>query len=304
MMRFLTMNHQPNIKITSMRYLSYLIFLSLFFFQACRQRSLVNENFSFNPDSSRDYSITLTKQSGASSEKVNMNLKLLRSVDSLYLLKLTFGGTRIVRPPVSIAIKGITKIYRLDILPSKQTSEDNTFQFIYYLRGLTKGQSLDIWINRKGSVLEVNGFEKLIDSVAVLSGSDKKEVRYLLKDEVGEKIFADNLNQLFSIAPNHKEALGDSWIRDITLTNKAPVKLSNMYAINKISGDSLFVKLSSSISGWASENATTPFMEGRGEGEIIVSKSTGVPYSYNFSTHTKTRIDSTINSESFFATVR
>jgi len=84
------------------------------------------------------------------------------------------------------------------------------------------------------------------------------------------------------------------------------VKLSDMYIINKIEGDSLFVHVTSSISGWAGSNATTPFMEGQGDGEIIISKSTGVPYSYQLNSATKTKTDRyiTTGSGKFSATVQ
>ncbi|HEX4374308.1 MAG TPA: hypothetical protein VHZ50_13490, partial [Puia sp.] len=80
----------------------------------------------------------------------------------------------------------------------------------------------------------------------------------------------------------------------------------NMYLINKIDGDSLFVHVTSSISGWAGANATTPFMEGQGEGEIIISNSSGVIYSYQLNSATKTKTDSYLinNIEKFSATVQ
>ena len=299
-----------------MRLLPYLC-ISLFFFQSCHQQNLGDENFYFHPDSSKTYSIILIKQETSSwqynkeetettSEKISINLKLIRVVDSLYQLKLTFGDFRISRPPATITLNGITKTYQLDSIPSKKGIKDNYFQLSYYWLGLTKGLSEYIWMNKKGEVLQVQGFDKLSDSVAVLSGSKKEDVKYSLTNNVGEKIISDNFNQLFSIAPNHKENIGDSWVRNIILVDNAPVKLSDMYIINKIEGDSLFVHVTSSISGWAGSNATTPFMEGQGDGEIIISKSTGVPYSYQLNSATKTKTDRyiTTGSGKFSATVQ
>jgi hypothetical protein len=262
--------------------------------------------------------MTLTKQETSSwkyenknqvtsaSEKISFSLKLVRTVDSLYQLKLTFDDIRITRPPMTMTLGGITKTYTLDSIPSKETMENNFYQFNYYLLGLTKGLSLYIWMNKSGEVVQVQGFDKLADSIAVLSGSNKKDVKYALTDDVGDKTISDYLNQLFSIAPNHKENAGDSWVRNIVLINKAPIKLSNMYLINKIDGDSLFVHVTSSISGWAGENATTPFMEGQGEGEIIISRSSGVTYSYQLNSAAKTKTDSYVinRSEKFYAAVQ
>ncbi|HEY4875959.1 MAG TPA: DUF6263 family protein [Puia sp.] len=279
---------------------------------------MVNDDFYFHPDSSKIYSITLIKQETSSwqynnkdqiattSEKMDLSLKLIRAVDSLYQLKLTFGDIRIMHPPLMMTIGGITKTYKLDSIPSKITMENNFYQFNYYLLELTKGLSLYIWMNKKGELVQVQGFDKLADSVAVLSRGNKKDVKYALANDVGDKIVSDYLNQLFSIAPNHRENAGDSWVRNIVLNNKAPVKLSNMYLINKIDGDSLFVHVTSSISGWASANATTPFMEGQGNGEIIISRSSGIGYSYQLNSMAKTKTDGYIinNTEKFFATIQ
>jgi hypothetical protein len=296
----------------------YLFCIILFHFQGCRQQNPVNDNFYFHPDSSKIYSIILTKQETSSwkydnkdqvcatSEKINFTLKLVQAVDGLYQLKLTFGDIRVTRPPMTTTLGGITKTYKLDSIPSKETMENNFYQFNYYLLGLTKGLSLYIWMNKKAEVVQVQGFGKLIDSVTVLSGSNKKNVKYALTDDVGDKTTSDNLNQLFSIAPDHKENVGDSWVRDIVLNNKAPVKLSNMYLINKIDDDSLFVHVTSSISGWAGTNATTPFMEGYANGEIIISKSTGFTYSYQSNSMTKTKTHGYIvnNTEKFSAAIQ
>jgi hypothetical protein len=79
-----------------------------------------------------------------------------------------------------------------------------------------------------------------------------------------------------------------------------------MYLINKIDGDSLFVHVTSSISGWAGTNATTPFMEGQGDGEIIISRSSGIIYSYQLNSMTKTKTDRYIlnRTENFSATIQ
>ncbi|HEX4373168.1 MAG TPA: DUF6263 family protein, partial [Puia sp.] len=199
-----------------MRTLPYLFCIILFFSQSCHQQNAANDNFYFHPDSSKIYSITLIKQETSSwkydnkeqvattSQKMDLSLKLIRTVDSLYQLKLTFGDIRITRPPMTMTLGGITKTYMLDSIPSKPTMENDFYQFNYYLLGLTKGLSLYIWMNKKGEVVQVQGFEKLADSIAILSGGNKKDVKYALTDDAGDKTIPDYLNQLFSIAPDHK----------------------------------------------------------------------------------------------------
>lgn len=284
-----------------MRPLPYLFCIILFLFQGCHQQNAINDDLYFHPDPSKIYSVTLIKQEASSwkynntdhndttSKKINFSLKLVCAVDSLYQMKLTFESFIIKKPPVIMIINGVKETFIQDtnVINKGVDLQPNDYWLL-----LTKGLSLYIWMNKKGEVLQVQGFDKLADSVAVLSGSNKKDVKYALTDNVGDQIICDYLNQLFSIAPNHKENAGDSWVRNIILHNKAPVKLSNMYLINKIDGDSLFVHVTSSISGWAGANATTPFMEGHGEGEIIISRSSGVIYSYQLNSTTKTKTDS------------
>jgi hypothetical protein len=137
-----------------------------------------------------------------------------------------------------------------------------------------------------------------------LANADKNDVKYFLQEYVGEKIIKDDLNELFSIAPNHNEKTGDSWVRNIMLINKAPVKLSNMYTIKEIKDDSVYLTLNSVVSARAAENAT-PFMEGNGTGKITAGTN-GIPYAYYIKTETKTTTNSTnyFKTEIFSATIK
>jgi hypothetical protein len=65
-----------------------------------------------------------------------------------------------------------------------------------------------------------------------------------------------------------------------------------MYLVDRIEGDSIFLVAASSISGWAGLKATAPFMEGNGDGQITISKSSGIPYSLRLNAQTKTKTDS------------
>ena len=160
------------------------------------------------------------------------------------------------------------------------------YRHLNYLLGLTKGLPVYIWMNKKGLVLSVEGFNEIADSVAVLSKENKKEIRYCLSDYIGEKTIKDNLNPLFSIVSNRAQKAGDSWVNNITLINKAPVKLSSMYTVKQIKNDSIWLVLSTIVSARAAEGAN-PFMEGRQTGEIVVAYSTGIPYFYHSSGETK-----------------
>jgi hypothetical protein len=297
--------------------LPFLFCTTLIFLSACGQQNSLNENFYFHPDSSKLYTVTLNTQETSSwqygkeqtmknSAKITMVVNLARIIDSVYEMKLTFGDIRISQPPVTITNNGVTKTYQLDSIPSKKGIKNNFLQLGYYWLGLTKGLSEYVWMNKKGEVLKVAGFDSVVDSIAVLSGSDKKEVNYSLRERVGEKIIADYFNQLFCIAPDHKENRGESWVRTIILINKAPVKFSNMYLVDRMEGDSIFLVAASSISGWAGLKATTPFMEGSGDGQITISRSSGIPYSLRLHAQTKTKTDSydITSSEIVSATIR
>jgi uncharacterized protein DUF6263 len=289
-----------------MRLFLFPTILLMIFLQACNNQPQADQKFIFKPDSSKIYSITFSRQSGEvlhidnadtinNAEESAINLQLIRSVDSTYELKLTFENFTIKELPVTKTRRGNKTYFSKD---TSVLAEKNPFQIQKeHWLALTKGQSVYVWMDNKGTVQRINGVDKIADSVSVLSKNDKKEIRYILKDYIGENIITDNLNQLFSIAPAHVEKIGDSWVRNIILINKAPVTLSNMYTINKVNGDSVYLDLNSSISARAAENAA-PFMEGRGTGEIIISYSTGIPYSYFVKNETNT----TTNANNYFTT--
>ena len=283
---------------------------------ACHSSSTSEKRFSFSPEPGKKYFISTKHEMKDSwfyeklqktyrSVQIDMQFELVDTKDSLFQFTLTFADFKIKQPPITVIIGKTTTVFKVDSISPKENNTNNPMQFDYYLLGLTKGLSMKVWMNKKGEVLKVDGFDKIADSVSKISGHDKKEVRYLLKEYLGEKIVTDYLNELFCIAPDYYEKEGDSWVRNITFISKAPVKLSSMYKIEKIHDDSLFLSQNAVISGRANENAE-PFMTGRQNGKLIVDRKTGIPYSYNAESDTKTKTSSYIDQSTqiFTATVK
>ncbi|MBS1916829.1 MAG: hypothetical protein JST87_11170 [Bacteroidetes bacterium] len=285
---------------------------------ACHSSSS-EKKFIFSPEQGKKYLVSVKKENKSSwfyqkpqqrsdSVQLDMQLELIQTKDSLYQLALTFINYQIKEQVFLTHINAKNNtltIVKADTVFSNATGKDDIMHLNYYLLKQTKGLSLKVWMSIKGEVIKVDGFDEIADSITRSSGYDRKDVGYILKEYVGEKTMTDYLNELFCIAPDYYEKAGDSWVKNITLISKAPVKLSSMYKLESIHGDSLFLSQDAAISGRAAENAE-PFMLGSRRGKLVVDRKTGIPYSYDAVNDTKTKTSSYIIEETqhFSATVK
>src|SRR5665647_242742 len=87
----------------------------------------------------------------------------------------------------------------------------------------------------------------------------------------------------------------------MTLITKAPVKLSSMYTLEKLTGDSAFAEIRSMVSTATTSEGENIYLKGEQKGEAVLSYATGMPYSYNINLEsiTKTTAYDVLNKEHF-----
>ncbi|HEY4150758.1 MAG TPA: DUF6263 family protein [Chitinophagaceae bacterium] len=245
---------------------SCLLLSCLIYFPACRQ---TDPAFGFHPDSSKVYLITWAQVTDSTRiENITMQLRLIQTMDSLYRLKLTFVDFKKKAPTMSFVLNG--------------KSIPDLWQ---YQLGFLKGLSLDVWMNKKGEVIKMGGFDALADSVAALSGEDRRELAYSLREDAGEEIMRDRLTRLFSFVPGRRKETGQNWVIDQMLLRGAPVMNSNMYKMVRLKDDTATITVSGFVSARQGEQGRT-YMKGKLAGWLMAVYSTGIPCHYSAKTET------------------
>ena len=142
-------------------------------------------------------------------------------------------------------------------------------------------QSLLITCNDKGQVISVNGFDEIGNRIASQDTAYRDGVP-MLRDRIGPKIMTDILHQSFFYLRKQPIDSGASWVNNILLIAKAPVKYSNMVTVNRIVGDSVYLQIKSMMSAKTGEEGAV-YNQGEQNGTVLTSLSTGMPIQMHLS---------------------
>jgi len=132
-----------------------------------------------------------------------------------------------------------------------------------------------------GNVTEVFGIDDLVANISGTSKLDVNTIKRSLSDYVSVNAIKDLLNRMLSIPRDKEVKVSDSWVKNIILITKAPVKFSNMYTLKKITGDSAYVEIQSMVSTAITSKGDNVYLKGKQQGEAILLYTTGMPYKYD-----------------------
>jgi len=282
---------------------------------ACSMRMPPPDDFSFRPDSLKTYNIHLVRQTqddGTQNgkpysivwrEKAGMTLRFISQEDTLYHLKLCFTKYKRERPDSGQAIEQDTVAY--EPAPTAAQVKNDANMEIRYWYSLAMGVTVDVWMNKKGEVARVDGYNRIVDSVVARCAGDRRTIAYVLRNGLGEEAVRDYLTCVFPFVPARRMETGKSWVVDQTLTSMAPILLSNIYVLNRRSGDTAWLNVTTYLSARRSEQGLT-YMKGKQTGTITASYSTGIPYKYRAEGETTIQTDKyyRLTRRSIYAVVR
>ena len=137
--------------------------------------------------------------------------------------------------------------------------------------------TLQLNMNHSGEVRLVEGYEAIRNKIVKLTGSDPRTVGSVIRKYVGVEAVTDLVNQLFFYLPAKEIKLGDQWVRNVTLIEKAPVKYSHLIKVKDITGDSVHLSVQTVVSSRLGGDGKL-IVEGELSGEVMASYSTGVVY--------------------------
>ena len=274
--------------------LQHLIIVIAIGYTSCKQLKNPGENFSFNPDPALLYRTDVLRQTEshweykgkmqhlADTSETMYSFQLLHKTDSLFLIKLNFENF----------ISSSSNHFSVNTkLPCPSLAEANANYLLYnYLLHFVKGRFVTVWLNTKGRPVGVNGIDRLVDSVAAISQIPAATVKRYLENYISEDVLKDELNRLFCFIPGKPKNAVQSWVENILLIAKAPVKWSTNFTLQSLKEDTAAIECNSFISARQGGGGRT-YMKGKLTGNIIAGYSTGIPYKWNAAIETTTSTD-------------
>lgn len=217
-----------------------------------------------------DATVTDMNRSNADTITTGFSLRCTGQTDSLLTFQLVVEQLKRTERGLGIMIAGKSKT-------DMDKMYQEWFSFNDSCRQGVIGDSLNITCNTKGRILQVEGVERIITKVTSAMHTDSRNVFSGLRDQFSTQVLKDLLARVLFYLPARPVKAGDSWVNNYTLFAKAPVKYSNLIAVQGIRGDSVVMDLKTAVSAKTGE-AGRVFAEGNQWGTVTASLATGLPY--------------------------
>jgi hypothetical protein len=263
-------------------------YFCLILFSYCIGCNTKADTFKLDPVPGEVYNYSITKMS--SQEFTNQNvanqifdtvlldigLERMKNSGDTITYKLTFNNLKIIPHPLKVTIIGSTK-----------AEPYNFFAVLDSICDALPGLSVQVDITIDGNVTAVHGIDELAANISKTSKLDVNTIHRMLADHVSVNAITDLLNRILSIPRNKEIKVSDSWVEKIILITKAPIKLSNIYTVRNLTGDSVYTDIQSMVSTEREEGGNV-YLKGKLTGKAILSYRTGLPYQYDTDMETVT----------------
>jgi len=151
-----------------------------------------------------------------------------------------------------------------------------------------KGKEFTMKVDEDGKVLEVNGFDQIIngmiDSIA-MDEDTKMQVRVSLQDQFNEQAVKDQFAQVFTIFPNKEIKVGDSWNKSIQMGGRMPAQYTTRYTVKEIEGDHVTLSAQTNIGSGSSDME----IKGTQNGSLLLDSKTGLVINAEFDQDMETK---------------
>jgi len=137
-----------------------------------------------------------------------------------------------------------------------------------------------IKVNEEGKVLEVDGFEKIIEDMIntlTVDESAKAQARASMKDQFSEQNIKDQFAQVFYIFPNKEIKVGDTWEKSYSTGGKMAANNTTVFTVKSIEGDHVSLTTKTKI-----KSAGEQDLEGEQSGNVLVDSKTGLMINAEF----------------------
>ncbi|WP_346238138.1 DUF6263 family protein [Niabella insulamsoli] len=205
---------------------------------------------SFKPQSGNKYDVVTSVVSKVAQNVMgqDMNIDLKYNIDMLYEIsnKGAHKNLRMTYERLNMDMDAMGQKVRMDS-DDPDTTNDASKSF----RAL-KGETVEVVLDAKGKVIEVNGQDKIIAK----AGGDAIQ-KQTLEGVLGEDALKNMLNQAFGFYPEHPVKVGDSWTDSMTLKVPYAIQAVNTYTLSKVEGNRGFIKSVSKLITGADSKITS-----------------------------------------------
>ena len=212
--------------------------------------------------------------------KLNIGLQSIKNEGDSINFKLIFNSVKLLLHPVKATFINPTNNSKIVSYRSPVILDS----LCNYLKGL----SVFVTITTDGNVLKVNAIDDIMNKISNVTKEDFYIIKRMLSDYVSVEAIKDLLNRILSIPQNKKVKVLDSWVKNIILITKAPIKLSNIYTLSERIADSAFINIQS-IASTSTDKGGNIYLQGKQDGKAILSLSSGMPYKYETLLQTTTK---------------
>jgi hypothetical protein len=151
------------------------------------------------------------------------------------------------------------------------------------------GKSFIMKVDEEGNVLEVSGFQEMLQGMADSMGANedmRDKIAASLKDQFNEQTIKDQFAQIFTIFPNKEIKTGDSWEKIFSIGGKMPAKYHTTYTVKEIEGDNVTLATKSRIESDGGDVE----VKGNQTGEMIIDSKSGLMINGSFNQELDTKV--------------
>jgi hypothetical protein len=145
-----------------------------------------------------------------------------------------------------------------------------------------KGKEFLMTVNKEGQVVEVRGFDQIINEMTDSAGAgedNSMQIKASLADQFNEQGIKDQFAQVFSIFPNKEIKVGDSWQKNFQTGGRMPAHYKTKYTVKEIEGDHAMLTAETGI-----DAAGETEIKGTQNGNLLVDINSGLVLNAEFHT--------------------
>lgn len=150
------------------------------------------------------------------------------------------------------------------------------------------GKKFTINLNNKGKILNLNGVNELLTSIANTKGTNKEEKLFIkeeLNKKFGEEIIKEAIKKSISYYPEKNVEIGEVWEAKYDIKEAFPINYASKFKIIGETDQIVNVDINSILNSNSNNfmgAETKVNMDGESKGSIEIEKSTGMPKNISF----------------------
>jgi hypothetical protein len=239
--------------------------------------------FSFSPPTESTRMIDVAWEM----EQQMMGRKDLINLDARYAIEVTGesgSGTKMTVTYDRFRLYMKIMEFELDINteepPSGDRSNDPSAVMSDVFRKI-KGKSFTMEVDRKGNIVAVNGFDKIVESIidsARVDADMKLQLKASLADQFNEQEWRNQVIHFFAIFPNSPVKAGDTWKNQYSVGTRLPADFATTFQAKQATEKEVSIDANSIIT----PNNEDTKVSGQQTGSLVVDKATGWVLEANF----------------------